>query len=57
MAHFSEELFEGRDLALTTDFRSVVGELVARHLGNSDLGSVFPGFTADPRAFLGLVRA
>jgi len=42
------QLYEGRDLALTTDFRRVVGEAVARHLGNSDLKSVFPGFANTP---------
>jgi uncharacterized protein (DUF1501 family) len=39
-----EQLHEGRDLALTTDFRDVLGELVSRHLGNSNLRSVFPGY-------------
>jgi hypothetical protein len=45
-------LNEGRDLALTTDFRQVVGEAVYRHLGNRYLTSVFPGFENDPRRFL-----
>jgi uncharacterized protein (DUF1501 family) len=39
-----EQLNEGRDLALTTDFRDVLGELVAKHLGNPNLKSVFPGY-------------
>ena len=39
-----EQLYEERDLALTTDFRDVLGELVARHLGNPNLKSVFPGY-------------
>jgi uncharacterized protein (DUF1501 family) len=39
-----EQLYDGRDLALTTDFRDVLGELVARHLGNPNLKSVFPGY-------------
>ena len=39
-----EQLYEGRDLALTTDFRDVLSELVERHLGNRDLASVFPGY-------------
>jgi uncharacterized protein (DUF1501 family) len=39
-----EQLYEARDLALTTDFRDVLGELVARHLGNSNVRSVFPGY-------------
>ncbi|HEY4361218.1 MAG TPA: DUF1501 domain-containing protein [Bryobacteraceae bacterium] len=49
-----EQLFEGRDLAVTTDFRSVLSELIRGHLGQSDLGPVFPGFKpSDP---LGLLR-
>jgi uncharacterized protein (DUF1501 family) len=46
-----EQLYEGRDLALTTDFRDVLGELVSRHSGNPSLQGVFPGY--DPK-FLGL---
>jgi uncharacterized protein (DUF1501 family) len=38
-----EQLREGRDLAVTTDFRDVVGELVSRHLGNQAVKAVFPG--------------
>jgi uncharacterized protein (DUF1501 family) len=49
-----EQLFEGRDLAVTTDFRTVLSELVRGHLGQSDLSSVFPGFK--PGASLGLMR-
>ncbi len=47
-----EQLYEGRDLALTTDFRDVLGELVSRHLGNPSLKTVFPGY--EPH-ILGLV--
>jgi uncharacterized protein (DUF1501 family) len=39
-----EQLYEGRDLNLTTDFRDVLGELVARHMGNRNLKAVFPGY-------------
>ena len=39
-----EQLYEARDLALTTDFRDVLGELVSKHLGNSNLKTVFPGY-------------
>ncbi len=46
------QLYEGRDLALTTDFRTVLGELVYRHLGNQDLRTVFPSFENNPRSFL-----
>jgi uncharacterized protein (DUF1501 family) len=48
-----EQLYEGRDLNLTTDFRDVLGELVARHLGNANLKTVFPGYE-NPR-FRGLL--
>ncbi len=46
------QLNEGRDLALTTDFRRVLGEAVARHLGNANLNTVFPGFDNSQKAFL-----
>ncbi|HJZ83165.1 MAG TPA: DUF1501 domain-containing protein [Pyrinomonadaceae bacterium] len=47
-----EQLFEERDLAVTTDFRDVLGELVERHLGRkSDL--VFPEYK--PAERLGLL--
>jgi len=49
------QLNEGRDLALTTDFRQVLGEGVYRHLGNKDLAAVFPGFENEPRRFLRLL--
>jgi uncharacterized protein (DUF1501 family) len=47
-----EQLYEGRDLALTTDFRDVLGELVSHHMGNPTPQGIFPGY--DPK-FLGLV--
>ncbi len=43
------ELFEGRDLAITTDFRSVLSEAVVHQLGAPDLSKIFPGFSAAPR--------
>jgi len=48
----NEQLYENRDLALTTDFRDVLGELVSSHMGNRSLDSVFPGY--GPK-FVGLV--
>jgi uncharacterized protein (DUF1501 family) len=39
-----EQLYEGRDLNVTTDFRTVLSELVAGQLGNRDVAHVFPGF-------------
>jgi len=50
-------LYEGRDLAVTTDFRAVLGEVVSRHLGTTDMSFVFPGFRYDPRQSVGLIRA
>ncbi len=50
-----EQLNEGRDLALTTDFRTVLGEAVSRHLGNKDLSAVFPGFENGANGFLKLL--
>jgi len=50
-----EQLYEGRDLAVTTDFRVVLSELVRGHLGQSDLSAVFPGFQMGTP--LGLLRA
>jgi uncharacterized protein (DUF1501 family) len=51
------QLYQGRDLAVTTDYRSVLGEVISKHLGDRDLKAVFPGFANDPRQFLGLVKA
>jgi uncharacterized protein (DUF1501 family) len=51
------QLNEGRDLALTTDFRSVIGEILTRHIGVKDLAPVFPGFDNSLRKFPGLIRA
>jgi uncharacterized protein (DUF1501 family) len=39
-----EQLYEGRDLNVTTDFRTVLSELVSRQMGNRSVASVFPGF-------------
>ncbi len=51
------QLNEGRDLALTTDFRSVVSEILTKHLGVKDMAPVFPGFSAQPGRSLGLIRS
>src|SRR5438093_5831868 len=53
----NEQLYEGRDLALTTDFRSVLGELIQTHLGNRDLSEIFPGYVPSREEFHGLVKA
>jgi uncharacterized protein (DUF1501 family) len=43
-----EQRYDGRDLAVTTDFRSVFTEIVRGHLGVADTSTVFPGFTRVP---------
>jgi uncharacterized protein (DUF1501 family) len=50
-----EQLFEGRDLAVTTDFRTLFSEVARRHLRLPDTAELFPGFPTDPRTFLGLM--
>jgi len=52
-----EQLYEDRDLAVTTDFRAVFGEVAQRHLGIKDLAPVLPGYTNPARAFRGVLRA
>ncbi len=47
--------FEGRDLAVTTDFRDLFGEVVTRHLGGARLDDVFPGRGADLGRFPGVM--
>lgn len=46
------QLNEGRDLAVTTDFRQVLGEATYSTLGRGDLGSIFPGAALTPAQFL-----
>jgi uncharacterized protein (DUF1501 family) len=46
-----EQLYEGRDLALTTDFRTVFSEIILKHLGNNNLKTIFPNYTAKPEHF------
>ncbi|MGH9582448.1 MAG: DUF1501 domain-containing protein, partial [Bryobacteraceae bacterium] len=44
-----EQLYQNRDLAVTTDFRAVLAELVRGQMGNREIASVFPGFDAPAR--------
>ncbi len=50
--------YEGRDLAVTTDFRDVFGEVVMRHLGADDRAAarVFPSYGVKPQQFRGILR-
>src|SRR5665213_1534528 len=51
------QLYEDRDLALTTDFRDVLSEAVYSHLGNRSIGSVFPNYNGSPDKFRGFLKA
>ncbi len=46
--------YDRRDLAVTTDFRDVFGEIVVRHLGLADPQPIFPGHSVQPSNFPGL---
>ena len=50
-----EQLNEGRDLTVTTDFRQVLGEAVAKTIGANNLDVVFPGAKLQPNNFLRLI--
>jgi uncharacterized protein (DUF1501 family) len=50
-----DQLNQGRDLALTTDYRAVLGEVVTRSLGAQNLELVFPGARLNRAGFLRLV--
>jgi len=49
-----EQRYDRRDLAITTDFRDVFGEIVVRHLGVADAKPIFPGFDVREARFPGL---
>jgi len=50
-----DQLNEGRDVAVTTDFRIVLAEIAARHLGSKDLSAAFPKFEVGPNNFRGFL--
>jgi uncharacterized protein (DUF1501 family) len=50
-----EQLYEGRDLALTTDFRAVFSEVASKHLGAARLDTLFPGFDAAKAGSVGML--
>jgi uncharacterized protein (DUF1501 family) len=41
----TEQLYDRRDLAITTDYRRVLSEILIRRLGNPNLGTIFPGYS------------
>ena len=46
----NDQLYEGRDLALTTDFREVFAEVASKHLGTKNLQTIFPGYAGGAKA-------
>ena len=50
-----EQRYEGRDLAVTTDFRDVFGEVVVRHLGVANPAPIFPGYAISASRFPGML--
>ena len=51
----ASHLYENRDLAVTTDFRDVFAEVLARRMGIADPEPVFPGYALDGKKRLGVV--
>jgi uncharacterized protein (DUF1501 family) len=48
----NDALDEGADLAITTDYRTVLAEVVKQHLGTADLAQIFPGFNQQSLGFM-----
>jgi uncharacterized protein (DUF1501 family) len=51
----NDQLNEGRDLAVTTDFRDVFAEVASKHLGTKDLQKLFPNYSASKEKFRGFL--
>ncbi len=49
----NEVLEEGADLAVVTDYRAVLSELLAGHMGLGDVAAVFPGYAPPPLGLWG----
>lgn len=49
----ADKRYEGRDLAVTTDFRDVFAEIVVKHMGVADPKPIFPGYAVQPAKFPG----
>ncbi|MDF2440686.1 MAG: hypothetical protein JWN98_1670 [Abditibacteriota bacterium] len=52
-----EQLYENRDLAVTTDFRDVFAEVAQKHLGVRDLQAVFPGYDTGSTKFRNVIKS
>ncbi|HTH52904.1 MAG TPA: DUF1501 domain-containing protein [Edaphobacter sp.] len=51
----NEQLNQGRDLTVTTDFRSVLGEAALKTLGCRNLNQIFPGGSVTATDFSGIL--
>ncbi len=51
----NDQLYEGRDLAVTTDFRDVFAEAAVKQLGVGSTTELFPGYTASTSKFKGFL--
>jgi uncharacterized protein (DUF1501 family) len=51
------QLYQNRDLAITTDFRQVLGEAAYHTLGAENLNRVFPGINLQSAQFLNILKA
>ena len=49
-----EKRYDRRDLAVTTDFRDVFGEIITKHLALQDARGILPGYAASPAKYPGL---
>mgnify|MGYP006204963051 FL=1 len=52
----SDQLHEGRDLAVTTDFRDIFAEAAYKHMGARDLAKIFPNYNATKTKFRGYLN-
>lgn len=55
----TDRLYQGRDLAVTTDFRTPIASVIERHmrLADRDLAAIFPNMPQGQGALAGLVKA
>ncbi len=51
----ADQLFEGRDLAVTTDFRNLFAEIALHHLGIPASAPLFPGFSTNSARYPGVL--
>ena len=51
----SSHLYENRDLAVTTDFRDIFGELLSKQAGVGNLAPVFPGYDSSHAKWRGVL--